>query len=64
MITSLLNGEVTELRDVAPVSEGGQLWLKVYIPSKDLEGWILQELLITATPPASTSVPPSETASP
>jgi hypothetical protein len=64
VITSLLNGEVIELRDVAPVSEGGQLWLKVYIPSKDLEGWILQELLITATPPAGTSVAPSETASP
>lgn len=64
VITSLLNGELIELRDSAPVSEGGQLWLKVYIPSKDIEGWILQELLITATPPAVTDVAPSETSSP
>jgi len=64
VLTSLLNGELVELLDEPPSSAGGQLWLHVYIPSKDLEGWILQELLITATPLAATSAAASETPTP
>lgn len=61
VITSLLNGERVELLDDAPVSAGGQLWLHVFIPSKDLDGWILQELMVTTTPAPSITPSPSET---
>jgi hypothetical protein len=50
VVTSLLNGELIELLLEPPVSAGGQLWIHVYIPNKDLDGWIIQDLLVTLTP--------------
>jgi len=49
VITSLLNGEIIEFLPEVPINSGGELWVHVFVPSEDLEGWILQELMITAT---------------
>jgi len=50
VLTSLLNGEVVEFLAEVPINSGGELWVHVYIPSKDINGWILQDLMATATP--------------
>ncbi len=64
VITSLLNGEKVEFLSESPVSSGGQDWVHVYIPSKDIDGWILQELMVTSTPSSPEIIPASETPSP
>ena len=57
VITSLLNGEIVEYISGVPVNSGGQLWMHVYIPSKDINGWILQELMFTSTPAPAIASP-------
>jgi hypothetical protein len=54
-ITSLLNGQVVHLLPEPPQSAGGQLWLHIYMPARDQFGWILQGLLVTATPRATST---------
>lgn len=49
-ISSVLNGSVVHLLPEPPASAGGRLWLRVYVPSLDAYGWILDGLLATATP--------------
>lgn len=49
-ITTILNGQVVELLPSAPREAGGQLWLHVHLPGRELTGWILQNLLATTTP--------------
>lgn len=49
-ITTILNGTVVQLLPEPVQDAGGQLWLHVYLPERDLAGWILQSLLATATP--------------
>ncbi|MCW5873178.1 MAG: DUF389 domain-containing protein [Anaerolineales bacterium] len=49
-ITTILNGQVVELLPEPPQEAGGQLWLHVRLQGRDLTGWILQNLLATATP--------------
>lgn len=49
-ITTILDGFIVHLLPEAPRQAGGQLWLHVYVPGRDLTGWILQSLLATATP--------------
>ncbi|HRN49869.1 MAG TPA: DUF389 domain-containing protein [Anaerolineales bacterium] len=49
-ITTILNGQVVELLPDPPQEAGGQLWLHVRLQGRDLSGWILQNLLATATP--------------
>jgi hypothetical protein len=49
-ITTILNGTVVQLLPEPAQEAGGQLWLHVYLPERDLFGWILQSLLATATP--------------
>lgn len=49
-ITTILNGQVVELLPEPPQEAGGQLWLHVRLQGRDLSGWILQNLLATATP--------------
>jgi hypothetical protein len=60
--TSLLNGTLVHLLADAPVNSGGVLWVHVYSPQQDVDGWILQNLMITATPAASPT--PTNTATP
>jgi hypothetical protein len=60
--TSLLNGTLVHLLADAPVNSGGVLWVHVYSPQQDVEGWILQNLMITATPAASRT--PANTTTP
>ena len=55
VLTSLLNGEVVELYPETAASAGGQLWLHVYIPGKEIDGWIQQDLMATATVAAADS---------
>lgn len=49
-ITTILNGTAVQLLPEPAQEAGGQLWLHVYLPERDLFGWILQSLLATATP--------------
>ncbi|MQC27171.1 MAG: DUF389 domain-containing protein [Chloroflexi bacterium] len=50
VVTSLLNGELVQLLGDPPSSTGGQLWIHIYVPRTDVDGWILQELIATLTP--------------
>ena len=59
--TSLLNGTVVQLLPEAPESVGGQLWIHVYLPERDLDGWMLQDLMVTATAAPSGTPLPSAT---
>lgn len=52
-ITTLLNGTLIHLLPEAAVEAGGQLWVHIYIPAIQRDGWILQELMRTATPQAT-----------
>lgn len=56
VVSSLLNGSIVRILSDPPVVEGGATWLHVLDLQNNIEGWILQSLLITATPaPTSTS---------
>ncbi|MEX1246864.1 MAG: DUF389 domain-containing protein [Anaerolineales bacterium] len=48
--TTALNGTVVHILPEAAVEAGGQLWLHIYIPILDKDGWLLQRLVATATP--------------
>ena len=68
IISSLFNGSIVIiLGDIQP-DDSGRLWLLVYDLENEIEGWILQSLLVTATPvgfepPATdTPAPPTATA--
>jgi hypothetical protein len=50
VITTILNGTVVQLLPEPPQSAGGQVWIHVYLPDRNLTGWILQSLLATVTP--------------
>lgn len=51
-ITTILNGYLAEFLPEAPVTFNGEVWVKVLIrtPGKDIEGWVLRDSIITATP--------------
>ncbi|MCS6995085.1 MAG: DUF389 domain-containing protein [Anaerolineales bacterium] len=51
-ITTVLNGYLVEFLPVDPVVLNGETWVKVLIriPSRDIEGWMLLRLIVTATP--------------
>ena len=48
--TSLLNGTLIHILPEDPADAGGQLWVHIYIPSRNEYGWILGSLVATATP--------------
>lgn len=54
-ITTVLNGYLVEFLPEDPVILNGETWVKVLIriPSRDVEGWMLLRLIITATPSGS-----------
>ncbi|PWH18205.1 MAG: hypothetical protein DDG60_00865 [Anaerolineae bacterium] len=51
-ITTVLNGYLVEFLPEDPVVLNGETWVKVLIriPSRDIEGWMLLRLIVTATP--------------
>jgi hypothetical protein len=49
-ITTLLNGTVVHMLPEAAAEAGGQLWVHVFVPALNRDGWILQPLVLTATP--------------
>lgn len=59
--TSLLNGTLVQLLPEAPQSAGGQLWLHIYLPERDLDGWVLEGFMVTTTPVPSNTPAPSPT---
>ncbi len=54
-ITTVLNGYLVEFLPEDPVVLNGETWVKVLIriPSRDIEGWMLLRLILTATPSGS-----------
>ncbi|MCD4673491.1 MAG: SH3 domain-containing protein [Anaerolineaceae bacterium] len=48
---SLMNGMLVEIVPVSEVQEGNTTWVKV-ITAEGIEGWVVNTLLSTATPPA------------
>lgn len=54
-ITTVLNGYLVEFLPVEPVVIKGETWVKVLvrIPTRDIEGWMLLRLIVTATPSGS-----------
>ncbi len=51
-ITTVQNGYLVEFLPVDPVVLNGETWVKVLIrtPARDIEGWVLLQLIVTATP--------------
>ncbi|MEK6256534.1 MAG: hypothetical protein N2C13_04345 [Chloroflexota bacterium] len=49
-ITSLINGTLVQILPDASVTVGGSVWIKVLVLESQIEGWILNTLLVTATP--------------
>lgn len=51
-ITTVQNGYLVEFLPVDPVVLNGETWVNVLIrtPSRDIEGWVLLRLIVTATP--------------
>lgn len=54
-ITTVQNGYLVEFLPVDPVVLNGETWVNVLIrtPSRDIEGWVLLRLIVTATPSGS-----------
>jgi hypothetical protein len=52
-VTTLLNGTIVYLLDEPPVEAGGVLWRHIFMPDRGEYGWILVNLLSTATPAPS-----------
>lgn len=54
-ITTVQNGYLVEFLPVDPVVLQGETWVNVLIrtPSRDIEGWVLLRLILTATPSGS-----------
>lgn len=63
LVARLLNGSLVELLGDSEVDEHGGTWLHVYSPEHNVEGWILQSLLVIPTPleitPTPTPQPPT-----
>jgi hypothetical protein len=61
IVTYLRNGDLVELLGDYEIDDSGGMWLHVYVLSSGDEGWILESLLITATPvletPTASSTP-------
>lgn len=51
-ITTVQNGYLVEIQSDAPVMIDGATWVHVIIktPSRDIDGWVLLNLIVTATP--------------
>lgn len=54
-ITTVMNGYLVEFLPVDPVVLNGETWVYVLIrtPSRDIKGWLLLQLIVTATPSGS-----------
>ncbi len=54
-ITTVQNGYLVEFLPADPVVLNGETWVNVLIrtPSRDIEGWVLLRLIVTATPSGS-----------
>jgi hypothetical protein len=52
-ITTLLNGTIVYLLDEPPVEAGGVLWRHIFMPDRSEYGWVLANLISTATPQPS-----------
>jgi hypothetical protein len=54
-ITTVQNGYLVEFLPVDPIVLQGETWVKVLIrtPTRDIEGWVLLRLIVTATPSGS-----------
>lgn len=66
-IGSLFNGSVVEILGPTQLDESSRTWLLVLNLETDTQGWLLQSLLVTATPaggPPSATVAPTESQTP
>jgi hypothetical protein len=51
-ITTVENGYLVEIQPVPPEIVSGVAWIRVLVqtPSRDIDGWMQQSLIATATP--------------
>lgn len=61
IISTLFNGSVVVLSGQTDTGQGSRTWLQVFDLENQVEGWILQSLLITATPAPTEPPPPTAT---
>lgn len=61
IISTLFNGSLVVLTGETASGQGSRTWLQVFDLENQLEGWILQSLLITATPEPTLPPPPTAT---
>jgi hypothetical protein len=54
-ITTIQNGYLVEILGDAPIVLAGSTWIHVIVttPSRDIDGWMLLNLITTATPSGS-----------
>jgi hypothetical protein len=54
-ITTVQNGYLVEILNDAPVVYEGSTWVHVIVktPARDIEGWVILNLITTATPSGS-----------
>ncbi|MBI3160226.1 MAG: SH3 domain-containing protein [Chloroflexi bacterium] len=60
IIASLFNGSIVQILGETQLDESNRLWLRVLSLETDDVGWILQSLLVTATPPTTDTPPAAE----
>jgi hypothetical protein len=54
-ITTVENGYLVEILGDAPITLAGSTWIHVIVktPARDIDGWVLLNLITTATPSGS-----------
>lgn len=55
IVATLFNGSLVQLLGISEPDDFGQIWIKVLDLENNSEGWILQTLVITATPDGPTA---------
>ncbi len=58
-LASLINGTLVQILPDQPVNIDGAVWVKVLVLESGLQGWILRNLLATATPQPELAIPTS-----
>lgn len=64
IVGTLFNGSVVQVLGQTQLDEFNRVWVFVLDLENDIEGWILQELIVTATPSAPLIPAPTETQTP
>jgi hypothetical protein len=50
VVITLANGTLVQILSDVPVEQENALWVEVWVPEYELQGWVVQVLLLAATP--------------